>query len=241
MPKGRSSVKKIKNIDNIDKVIVKHKQMEEISEWVEGKKFKDIQIPFDEVIIIIKNMSNIYGMSADVGAYFKLDDKTGSVIIKQFDTLDSEIMFSATIDEDFFNDNEIKVDYVFKNSLVGAHFQPYLQNLGKILVLMIFDVFQYIVNRKTHIVESATYKPRKTYRRNKNKRRKNKSNKYTYIESKIRKYTISDTPVSSRQNRYTNSWTVRGHWRQYSNGKRVWVRSYTKGEGKKRSSNYKIK
>ena len=34
--------------------------------------------------------------------------------------------------------------------------------------------------------------------------------------------------------------TVRGHWRRYKNGNKIWVSEYKKGTGKKKSKTYKI-
>lgn len=40
--------------------------------------------------------------------------------------------------------------------------------------------------------------------------------------------------------RNAGSWQVRGHFREYKEGKKVWIDSYIKGKGKLKRSNYKI-
>ena len=41
-------------------------------------------------------------------------------------------------------------------------------------------------------------------------------------------------------NRLAESWNVRGHWREYKNGNRVWIKGYVKGSGEKTVKEYKI-
>lgn len=41
-------------------------------------------------------------------------------------------------------------------------------------------------------------------------------------------------------NRLMESWGVRGHWREYKSGKRIWVKPYEKGIGEKDSKEYRL-
>ena len=43
-------------------------------------------------------------------------------------------------------------------------------------------------------------------------------------------------------NRVAESWRVRGHWRQYKSGKKVWIEEHTKGkkEVEQDTQEYKI-
>lgn len=40
--------------------------------------------------------------------------------------------------------------------------------------------------------------------------------------------------------RIVESWNVRGHWREYKNGNRTWVKGYVKGKGEKTAKEYTI-
>lgn len=54
----------------------------------------------------------------------------------------------------------------------------------------------------------------------------------------VRKYTIGSEELSElprRYERHTDSWGVRGHYRNLRSGKTVWVKGYTKGDLSKRS------
>jgi hypothetical protein len=57
----------------------------------------------------------------------------------------------------------------------------------------------------------------------------------------VRKYTVSEELLSElpapkrKYEKHTESFGVRGHYRQYKSGKTVWVRPYTKGELSKRN------
>jgi hypothetical protein len=68
----------------------------------------------------------------------------------------------------------------------------------------------------------------------KNKRR---ANKVTYIFSKSK---TSGIITGRRYTKSKISFCVRGHWRTYKNGKRIWVKQFTKGAGKKKDKNYKL-
>jgi hypothetical protein len=40
--------------------------------------------------------------------------------------------------------------------------------------------------------------------------------------------------------RHTDAWLVSGHWRTYKSGKRVWIDSYTKGDGEISKKIYRV-
>lgn len=45
---------------------------------------------------------------------------------------------------------------------------------------------------------------------------------------------------NEKNQRLTESWSVRGHYRHYASGKTVYVKPYTKGSGKKAAKAYKL-
>lgn len=55
------------------------------------------------------------------------------------------------------------------------------------------------------------------------------------IKKKIYKIKVTKESIKLDKNRYerkAEKWTVRGHWRQLKNGKKIWIASHVKGEGK---------
>jgi hypothetical protein len=78
------------------------------------------------------------------------------------------------------------------------------------------------------------------------KKNKGKSNKksVTYVTNKIFKVNMKKEYTEEEKREYkrlAEAWTVRGHWRTYKNGKKVWVSGYRKGKGELTDKEYKIK
>jgi hypothetical protein len=72
-----------------------------------------------------------------------------------------------------------------------------------------------------------------------NRPRKNNQQKIRYITSiKYYNIAITDGQSTSYNKRVYNmdAWEVRGHWRHYHNGSKVWVNAYIKGDKEKLSN-----
>lgn len=226
------------NIEKIDQIIINDEQLSHIKEWVAEKKFENIDFPFEEVVVIVKDMSwKGFNTKIDTGVYFKSNEDT--ITIKQFDPIDNKILLTCTIDDNFVETKNMKIE----SKYINYYKEEYFQKIGITLLLIVFDIFQYITKRERYIVETNIRKTIKKPTKKSSRKSKNKKN-YRYIQSKITRYTISDSPTNNtfRNKKYTHSWRVRGHWRYYkSTGKKVWVNSYIKGEGQLKGSKYKIK
>lgn len=89
-----------------------------------------------------------------------------------------------------------------------------------------------------HYIEAPKYEVESSERREvdfSKSKKKGKKSKKIYINKKI--YRFSDVPKEKQERspvtRHTEAWDVRGHWRTYKCGKRVWVRPYVKGNVEK--------
>lgn len=109
--------------------------------------------------------------------------------------------------------------------------------------LISFFIVNYL---STNIVESIESKivGNKSSAKKVSKNKKSKNNKKVSI---IKKYYINSPKNISESkdpcknyNRHAESWTVRGHYKNYKSGKKIWVEGYQKGEGKKENKIYKI-
>lgn len=49
---------------------------------------------------------------------------------------------------------------------------------------------------------------------------------------------VGNVDNKRQYNRSTDNWEVRGHYRQYKSGKKVWVESFSKGKGKGKDKEY---
>lgn len=105
---------------------------------------------------------------------------------------------------------------------------------------LITNTLNYIQSPKAEVVISERKESMNT---NKNKKVKTSKNRKTYIHKKI--YKVLNVPedyVKRSYIRTAESWGVRGHWRHYKNGKKVWINSYIKGRKDKqeKSKEYRI-
>lgn len=101
---------------------------------------------------------------------------------------------------------------------------------------LLMNTLEYIKspNNEVRYVQTKEPKPSKS-------KKKDRHSKKTYIYKKH--YIIKDVESSLEKRDYhriRESWTVRGHWREYKSGKKIWVDSFTKGTGKEEDTNYKI-
>lgn len=94
------------------------------------------------------------------------------------------------------------------------------------LIHLILSTLEYINSPKQEVVVTE----RREVKKSKNNKKGKKSRK-TYIYKKV--YKVLDV-VEDRDrrdyNRITENWEVRGHWRKYKSGKKVWIDGYSKGK-----------
>jgi hypothetical protein len=73
------------------------------------------------------------------------------------------------------------------------------------------------------------------------KSRRNKKQKHTvYIRKNVYKFVSSPNSSQRTYERHAGSWSVRGHWRNLSNGKSVWIKPHIKGDGEFDKKTYKL-
>lgn len=65
------------------------------------------------------------------------------------------------------------------------------------------------------------------------------TNKFIKLRSR-KKYDKKDDDNKRNYTRYTDTWSVRGFYRTYKNGKRIWIEGYKKGKGKAKNKDYII-
>ena len=97
------------------------------------------------------------------------------------------------------------------------------------LTNLILSTLDYINKPKEEVVITEKREVKKSKKGKKNKRNRGK----TYIYKKV--YKILDVKPNEEKRKYTRiaeSWRVRGHWRKYKSGKKVWINGYSKGKGR---------
>lgn len=214
-------------IERLDKIILTYKEYQEISEWVQKQNFDSVDITLNEGMVILNDIEYM-GFNMQMGIYFRIDQSTGDIFIQQYDISDMTPLISARIDERFFKDGHIEINV--KDRWRKLIKKDDLDKNIKISVLTVLDIFQYMNHYQENVIVTEESKlVRKAPRHSKSKNKKSnvvslKNRKYTFINTK-------NTKTDNKYNRHKEIWSVRGHWRHYKNGVKVWIKPHTKGKG----------
>lgn len=234
---------------------------------LEEKRFWDLPIPFNSFSIKFPTEALFPKEQLLAGAMRDITKRKGAELDeKEFEAL--KLVAKMYVDEESyiikvdFKDREAKVNlthtvdkaslFRFKfgldDPLLEIEFNNYTEDpkaLAGKLIYMIKSTLDYINKPRKSVVVTRERETKKTKKGKKGK--KGKSNK-TYIYKKV--YKVLDVEkdeetVSEKRdyNRTADSWEVRGHWRHYKSGKKVWIKGYVKGNTKDKPTepkNYKI-
>ena len=103
-----------------------------------------------------------------------------------------------------------------------------------ILFLEAFYLVESSLNRKKEVIKKE--KPKETVR--KATKGNNNNSGIVYVNNKIYKY---EERGKRHNQRHTESWSVRGHWRHYKNGKTIFIEAFNKGKKNSNNKTYIIK
>ena len=109
-----------------------------------------------------------------------------------------------------------------------------VNNYSFILFLGIFFLVETSLNKKKEIILKE--KPKETVR--KATKGNNNNSGIVYVNNKIYKY---EERGKRHNQRHTESWSVRGHWRHYRNGKTIFIEAFNKGKKNSNNKTYIIK
>lgn len=237
-----------KKYHKLDKIVLSEQQLKSVSAWVEAQNFKSLDIPLQECLVIITGITNkLLSVSLSSGIYFCMDGNNLSIsqyYIDEANTLSE--MFSAKIGDRFFTEQAMDIiikDIIIKDDSIKSLNKEEINKLANASILAVFDIFQYMTNKKSNIIKKKVTKTmniRKKRAKNSNKRTntvKIHSNRYIFEDN----LNLTNKPSTRDYDRRTESWSVRGHWRYYKDsGKRVWIDGYTKGRGDIEGKEYRI-
>lgn len=162
--------------------------------------------------------------------YFKFDGED----LNYFKVKDNSPLFLAEVECDS------RGYKIVDTIMVGEKEQLMLNELIFRIIYIMQNESEKISNHRSVKVEQ-----KKKKKKQKNKKQKN----YVYINSN--KYIINREVVEKiieknrNYNFKTDKWTVRGHWREYKSGKRVWVKEHinthkTIADNSCSESNYRV-
>lgn len=122
-----------------------------------------------------------------------------------------------------------------------------LEEIEKTYIFSILYKLIYVLQMEKEIIfKTKTTKATKTNTKKKNKKNNN-NKKLTYIHTyKVKNDTVENFKSKHREYTFkTNSWNVRGHWRTYKSGKKIWINEHQHKrknlkDGENIENNYKI-
>lgn len=108
-----------------------------------------------------------------------------------------------------------------------------LTTWASLMAYMVHNKENREVVKKSETSSTITKKPKKG---------KKGSNKVVRLTRVVYNVTI-DKDINRTKRKYdrqVEAWNVKGHWRQYKSGKRIWINQTTKGKGRANPTTYKI-
>jgi hypothetical protein len=237
----------MKSLELLDKIEVEESELIRINEWVGMNQDKyRIAEPILKEGIIIQSEK---GEEEDVKIYFKFADdnhikfevysswsNVKETWVLRFEAYNQIVIRNLLTGE---NSNEVNNNYwsssdfqINPNLLDRAiNRDVFVSNMHK-LHTSCFRTYFNVIAYAQFFKEYVSYSSRKiTSTKPKTSNKKNKSNKKVRL-TKTYKLNVPDkeTLLKKPYQRHIDSWNVVGHWRTYKNGKRVFVRPYTKGD-----------
>lgn len=213
------------NFDKLDRINLSKDDVGKLVEWQrKNDELKHTRAVMEEGLVILEGAFDVH---------FKVSGLE-NVIFEVY--LDGNKVFSFV-----YNKITSECDGMIQSPLYEQHSEK-VEKLSEHLAFMYMSLMSYMENNKNYVEKS-----RENVKRTKKKTKKNKKpqKRLTKITRTLYKVNIKDNEnTNSGKREYTRqidgSWNVRGYWRTLKNGKKTWVRSHERGNGKKQPKTYKL-
>lgn len=226
--------------DNVDRIVVSQDDINRICDWGRSKGLLNVvsnsqyyayptkatPFPLNEVAIVVSEETSglLYVKVYPDYVYFELT-YFGKVYIK----FKYDFALGQPITLKIFNKEQWKRPE-----------EDYIMN-----AIAIFTVCSYYISEYREVVERVKFTrvnaPAKNRKGKKSSKKPIRVGRYYITAPDL---TIDEPVVTEddkrKYERHAESWTVRGFWRQYKNGNRVWVRETVKGTGRKEPKEYRV-
>lgn len=206
---------------NVDTVSLSRDDYLKLFEWKENNRFlvRFFNPVLEEGVIVVEN---------SMKQFFKQDDTF----------IEIELFFGSLkaleLHLERIGNGQIKVLKEIPNQKVANH-------LNYPISKMIADSITFHAAAMAYMgyfMEQKIYVDKEVVQKNGNQKKKRKDKtrrKIIKIQHRIYNVRVGgntkEIKIKREINRRTNQWTVRGHWRKYKDGKKVWVKTYKKGNG----------
>lgn len=222
----------LNKLDTLDRIIVGTKdKIEHIVSWYARAERKleryELRMPFDEGVIEFTELS--------MCLYFKKMSESEIRLCLHLDKNCKDRLYALTYDP---KTDTYSVDDKLCDHTLAMMFEVILNGSENSIPMCFKAVMSAMVYHKEDIVPKTVRQPVKHRSQGKSKK-KNRSVKMTtkriYVLTDIK--AKESTGADAEKRAYTKPDTevhVRGHWRTYKSGKRVWIEPFDKYKGKKK-------
>ncbi|APQ97687.1 hypothetical protein [Clostridium botulinum] len=243
----------LKDLQKLDTIEVTNKQLEkEITRWCELNKSKinsnkDMLMHiFDEGIIKIKDIVSY--KKSDSYIHFKIiyTEKIKTVQLNEYYLNESKnlIYISTYIPhlsmekhiESFVSQKPVVFNReIYINKLLGNIDDDDVKKDVQNNLNLYYSILFYLqLNQETIIRQARTHTKKIQAKKDK---RKGKKPRVKLIRQNIIKLNTDHIQLTEEErmhyDRHTFGWTVRGHWREYKSGKKVWIKPQVRGDKSK--------
>lgn len=222
----------LNKLDTLDRIIIGTKdKMEHIVSWYARAERKlnkyDFKMPFDEGVIEFTELS--------MCLYFKKMSESEIRLCLHLDKNRKDRLYALTYDPKI---DTYSVDDKLCDHTLAMMFEVILNGSENSIPMCFKAVMSAMVYHKEDIVPKMVRQPVKRRSQGKSKKKSHSvkmTTKRIYVLTDIQ--TKESTGADAEKRAYTKPNTevhVRGHWRTYKSGKRIWIEPFDKYKGKKK-------
>lgn len=249
------------DIDRYDRIVITENQIVEVSQWYQKSGsfnlhseslvfnagliiFLSDLAPISKLIHRFQRISqekaiNLLYKELNVILYENKDksmekfkQSTVFVLHNIFMEVDGKIVDSHTRFVSGSNEKEVNIQTIFVEGESSSVSYQQQMEAAATLYRNFISVNEYVANverERIHVEKTGI----------KSKSHKGKRTKTRKVITISKNIFIYDKSAEKRLfNRITDTWGVRGHWRQYKTGKKTWVQPHVKGNGEKEAKEY---
>ena len=222
----------LNKLDTLDRIIVGTKEkMEHIVRWYAQAKRKleqqDFKMPFDEGVIEFTDF--------DMSMYFKRTNESEIRLCLYIAKSGGDRLYAMLYDP---KTDTYKEDAELCDPTVAMMLEVILNGSENSIPMCFMAVIAAMVYHKDDIVSKMVRQPVKHRSRGRSKKKSHSvrmTTKRIYVLTDIQtKESISSDAEKRAYTKPDTEVHVRGHWRTYKSGKRVWIEPFDKYKGKKK-------
>lgn len=131
-----------------------------------------------------------------------------------------------------FNASEGSLGPISNEIVLEKYFEQSVKNLQQDMVAIYAALTAYLTYYKEdqqYIQIEKSFRESAKNRHKKNKKNSKKKIRVSNVVYRIKEIDAREQPQERTWTRHTDAWRVRGHWRTYKSGKKVWVKEHIKG------------